>query len=113
MKTAMVFPRIATAFFGISLLMAVFSGGCSRIGAISIQERMGWSGSNLPGHMKYQYTYFTGKEQARMKASAGQFIELTYQIVVSEGKLTLQILDPDQEVVWDQVLEKSADEQNT
>lgn len=67
-------------------------------------------GANDPGHIHYSYTRYTGIQMGEIDAREGETIELTYTAGVIRGKLLMQVMSPDQAVLWDVVVDENVDE---
>lgn len=77
------------------VVLGLILAGCS-----TSSYRQNMAGTNWGNEMKYTYTTFDGLETSRLSASSGQTIELDYTCEVTKGKLSLQVTDPDDKVVW-------------
>ena len=79
-------------------LIAVISSAFGKIPFIGYSSfngvEMGSLGLNTPNHIKFSYKYFNGTKIRGIRASAGKTISLNYTSKVTQGELTLQILDP-------------------
>jgi hypothetical protein len=73
-----------------SLLM-----GCGRS-----EIRLGWAGLHTPGHVAYRYTTFEGQESVRVDGEAGHVLALTCDVEIDKGELSITLLDPDGEILW-------------
>ena len=67
-----------------------------------VTTKVMWRESSRPGHWRAAYDRFNGAAQSRFRAQEGQVITLEYEIVVDEGVLTAQIVDPEGEALWSQ-----------
>jgi hypothetical protein len=67
--------------------------------------RIGWSGTNVPGHIAYRYATFTGSESGSARVETGQSIVLDYQVTASKGSLSITVRGPDERVVWQVALQ--------
>jgi methionine-rich copper-binding protein CopC len=63
--------------------------------------------------MGYRYITFDGVERATFRAAAGQNISLDYDFTVEKGALTLEIVAPDGESMWEETYRADADESVT
>ena len=78
------------------ILLFVF--GCK--GSDSSSVRIGFVGSNYSNHMDYEFSTFTGTESNKFKAQKGDLIKPTYDITLTKGKITIQLISPTKELVW-------------
>ncbi|KPL80873.1 hypothetical protein [Levilinea saccharolytica] len=60
--------------------------GCSR-------SKLSWMGSHHPGEASYRFEVFNGQERYRFSAAVGQMAQVDYQLHVTDGRLTLRIVD--------------------
>jgi len=80
---------------GVNLL---FVFGCK--GSVSSSVRIGFVGSNFSNHMDYAFSTFTDTEITQFKAQKGDLIKPAYDVTLTEGKITIQLISPTKEVVW-------------
>lgn len=66
----------------------------------SCTRQVGWVGLNYGNTFDFSYQFFDGKETERIEIGAGDTFELSYDIEVNDGALNLELIDPDQAVVW-------------
>jgi len=78
------------------ILLFVF--GCK--GSDSSSVRIGFVGSNYSNHMDYEFSTFTGTESNKFKAQKGDLIKPTYDVTLTKGKITIQLISPTKELVW-------------
>lgn len=57
-------------------------------------------GSNQNGLIAYKYTLFNSTETQREELSAGQIVNLEYEIKVEKGQVELHVLDPENNSIW-------------
>ena len=62
---------------------------------------VGMRETNLPGQWQATYTTFSGTEVDTFSVDAGQTLVLEYETEVEKGSLTIQVENPDDEVLWD------------
>jgi hypothetical protein len=62
---------------------------------------IGMNETNLPGQWQATYTTFSGTKVDTFRADAGQTLILDYETEVEKGSLTVQVEDPDEEVLWE------------
>ena len=77
------------------LLLAVVLAGCG-----SAQIRNDWAGTNVPGRMAFTYSSFTGTEAARVNIEDNQTLKVDFDVVVTQGSLTLRLVGAGREAVW-------------
>lgn len=70
--------------------------------ACSPQVRIAWAGSSFGNQMDYSYRTFTGTEAATVNADAGQSLAVDYSVTVEKGTLSLRIVGPEDEVLWEE-----------
>ena len=78
------------------LLMSLLLVGC---GSSTVQ--VGWVASRQPGTWRASYDTFDGIERTTFSAEEGQTINLDYGMTVEKGSLTLRLVGPDGERVWE------------
>jgi len=78
------------------ILLFVF--GCK--GSDSSSVRIGFVGSNFSNHMDYEFSTFTGTESNKFKAQQGDLIKPTYDVTLTKGKITIELISPTKELVW-------------
>lgn len=66
----------------------------------SCTRQVGWVGLNYGNTFDFSYQFFDGKETTRIEMGAGDAFRLSYDIEVNDGALHLELIDPDQAVVW-------------
>lgn len=74
------------------LIAAVLLTSCTR--------QVGWVGLNYGNTFDFSYQFFDGKETEKIEIEAGDTLTLSYDIEVNDGALNLELLGPDQAVVW-------------
>ena len=70
--------------------------------------RVNWSGSSTPGHIEYHYTAFSGIERQSFHVEAAQSLDLRYDVTVEKGTLTLKVIAPDGESLWEETCSENA-----
>lgn len=96
--------KLVLAAFTVLFVLGVCSCQTSNV-------RIGWAGSNIPGNIAYSYTRFTGEETDYFVAASGQKLILEYTAEVHEGSLDMQIEGTEQQVLWGNYLEQSAEDE--
>jgi hypothetical protein len=86
------------------LLISILLIGCG-----SSNVRLGWSESKLPGCWHADYSTFEGVERTTFLAQQGQMVNLDYNVVVEKGSLTLKVVGPDGESLWEESFGEAAD----
>lgn len=87
-------PR--TAVLTSIILLAVLLSACE-----ADRIATGMRETKLPGQWQATYTTFSGTEVDTFRADAGQTLVLEYETEVEKGSLTIQVENPDDEVLWD------------
>lgn len=88
----------------VSLLTVVgLTVGCGRSGL-----RIGWLEAGSLRYRTARYRLFDGLERASFRAQSGETIEFDYEVEVERGTLTLALLSPDGEQVWEETFEEDA-----
>jgi hypothetical protein len=98
------------------VLMSLFLiSGCSfHFGDLKIGEtRLGMVGSKSPGSLVYSYRTFSGFESQDFQAEAGEMLEVSYHAVVERGSLTIEVQDPERNVIWSRTLDVSQEQSFT
>lgn len=81
-------------------LIALVSPACS-----SSQVRVGFIGSQVGNRMAFDYELFSGQEQKTLNLDRGQTLDLNFDVQVERGSLTLQLIDKDGAVSWEESFE--------
>lgn len=87
------------------LLLALALVGCS--GRSSL--RRGWVETSGLSHLDIRYNYFEGVERRSFRAAEGQDINLEADLQVEEGALTVRLLDPSGELIWEESYTEDAE----
>jgi hypothetical protein len=86
-------------------------GGSLHVGKLRIGEvRIGMLETRGPNHMAYSYTTFSGHESAPLELVSGQTLTIDYQVRMTKGDLTLEIQDPQSDVLWQKRFQADASE---
>ncbi len=64
-------------------------------------RQVGWVGMNYDNTYSATYQLFDGKQTESIKIDAGDKFSLSYEVDVDDGALTLQMVTPEKEVVWE------------
>lgn len=72
----------------------------SLVGCSSSSVKVGWLETSGVSHKTARYETFSGSEQAKICADAGQTITLDYTVIVNKGTLTLVIEKSDDPSYW-------------
>lgn len=66
-------------------------------------RQIGWVGMNYGNSISATYQLFDGKQTETIRIDAGDKFSLDYEIDVNEGALTLQMVNPDKDIIWEAV----------
>jgi len=77
--------------------------GCGRSGL-----RIGWLEAGGLRHKTARYRLFDGLERASFRAQSGETIEVDYEVDVERGTLTLILVSPEGERLWEEAFEQDA-----
>ncbi len=61
--------------------------------------------NHLPGSWQARYARFNGMKKDTFRANAGETLELDYAGQVDQGSLSLEIVDPDNSVIWEKTVQ--------
>ena len=64
-------------------------------------RQVGWVGMNYGNTYSATYQLFDGNQTESIKIDAGDKFSLSYEVDVDDGALTLQLIHPDKDVVWE------------
>jgi len=87
------------------LLLALALVGCS--GRSSLKR--GWVETNGLSHLDIRYNYFEGIERRSFRAAEGQDINLEADLQVEDGALTVRLIDPSGELIWEESYSEDAE----
>lgn len=90
------------------LLSAIFLIGTVLLSACTT-TKVGWVGTNIGNTFRASYQRFDGREMERIRLDAGESFTLSYEVEVDDGSLTLQILEPGGDLVWEETYLEDAD----
>ncbi|RSK25644.1 hypothetical protein EJF36_01235 [Bacillus sp. HMF5848] len=85
-------------FVGFLILASACSDSYVTIGSV---------GHSNGKEMEYKYHYFNGKRQQLFHMKAGTVIELSYDLVVEKGDLSLVVKQRDGQIVWERSFQKN------
>lgn len=95
----------------LTVLLSACGGGSLHVGKLKIGEvRIGMLETRGPNHMAYSYTTFSGHESAPVDLDSGQTLTIDYQVQMTKGGLTLEIQDPQNDVLWQKSFQTDASE---
>jgi hypothetical protein len=95
----------------LTVLSSACGGGSLHVGKLKIGEvRIGMLETRSPNHMAYSYTTFSGHESAPLELVSGQTLTIDYQVRMTKGDLTLEIQDPQNDVLWQKSFQADASE---
>ena len=66
----------------------------------TMQAKVAWTGESAPGKMTYSYEKFTGIERENIAGEEGKTLILSYDIAVNDGRVFIQVMDPQNQVLW-------------
>ncbi len=96
--------RVIT-FSGLLGLVVFLIAGCA-----NGETRLGWVGSDSLGQSSYRFDQFTGDEVYIVDLEPNQTIQLSYDIAVEKGLICLEIVDPQNKVLWEkEIVEPESD----
>ena len=90
----------------IATILALMLSGCD-FSQVRVGEVRMMYGTNVDGHISYNYSIFTGVESGSQQVEAGQRIFFEYRVTVNKGSLLIEWQDPEGEVVWRKNLQDS------
>jgi hypothetical protein len=64
--------------------------------------RRGWVEVTYSDRLRATYSLFNGQNGATVGLAAGESVSLTYDLEISKGSITLQVIDPDRKVIWEE-----------
>ena len=85
------------------LISALFLSSCSR-------TQVGWVATNLGNTFEASYRRFDGQEVETYQLESGKSFSLSYDIEVNEGSLTLELVNPEDEPVWEESFSENAED---
>ena len=85
------------------LLSALTLTACSR-------TQVGWVATNIGDTFEASYRRFDGQEVETYQLDSGESFTLSYDIEVDEGSLTLELVDPQDELVWEESFSEHAED---
>ena len=74
----------------------------------SSQIRVGFVGGQSGSQMEYTFTRFDGLEKKSLPLSQGEVLIVDYIIELEGGSITIQLVNPDQRVVWQETFSEDA-----
>jgi len=91
--------------------LAVVLGGVALAGCTAGSAyRTGWVSTTTPGEMTADYAAFDGDEEAFVRVEAGETLHLAYAATVDKGALTVAVLSPADETLWETRLTTSTED---
>jgi hypothetical protein len=82
-------------YVAIALWLVLSLTACGQSGV-----RRGWVENNVGNRYTARYNQFNGRQTDRFRAEAGQTLEVAYDMRVEEGSLSLDLEDPDGNIIW-------------
>ncbi len=61
--------------------------------------KVGWVGSNYPGHFSASFNSFTGTDSSTIRLNEGDILTISYESEIKDGFFEISIIDPDGEKV--------------
>jgi len=98
--------QIRGVILWIATISALMLSGCD-FSRVRVGEVRMMYGTNVDGHISYNYSIFTGVESGSQQVEAGQRIFFEYSVTVNKGSLLIEWQDPEGEVVWRKSLQDS------
>jgi len=73
--------------------------------------KVGWVSINFGNRFSASYQHFNGKQVDRIRMKPGETLTLNYEIEVDKGALSLQIINPQGDLIWKEKFLKNAESQ--
>ena len=70
--------------------------------------RQGWVEVTLSDRIRATYSLFDGQNGTNVELASGEVLTLEYDIEITKGDLTLQIINPDKVVIWEESFNENA-----
>lgn len=83
------------------ILLGIFLIGTMLLSSCST-TKVGWVGTNIGNTYRASYQRFDGREADRIRLRSNEPFSLDYEVEVEDGALTLQILAPGGDIVWEE-----------
>jgi hypothetical protein len=96
---------IRTSIALLLVFTSLLAFGCTAKNASS--QQTGFIGSSYGIHMDYKFSTFTGTESNSFKAQRGDVVTLTYNITLTKGRITIQLISPTNRIAWKKVITKN------
>lgn len=96
-------------FLTLVVFIVLLFSGMAQAGCGNAQSsiRIGWVRINLgEDRQAARYTTFTGRETVLVDVNSGQTLTLGYATEVGRGALSFEVLNPENEVIWEVSLEE-------
>lgn len=98
--------RRGIVFVGLALLLlAPLLAGCG-----SSSLKVGWRETSSLKQKQAQYVTFDGTQTKTFHAEAGQTITLEYKVTVEKGSLTLKLVAPGGESLWEETYHENGED---
>lgn len=91
-------------FILVLIILPVLFTGCDRMRSTI---KIGYSEISSPSGKSLEYQTFTGSTGAGVNLEQGETLVLNYDAQVTKGTLTLEVQNPDQDIVWDTRLQET------
>jgi len=83
------------------IITTILLTGCSK-------TQIGWASTNVGDTFQASYRRFDGQEIETYQLESGESFTLSYNIEVEEGSLTLEMFDPEDNLVWENTFSEDA-----
>jgi hypothetical protein len=87
----------------IFLIAMMSTTACSR-------TQVGWVATNIGDTFEASYQCFDGQEVETHQLESGESFSLSYEIEVDKGSLTLELVDPEDQLVWEESFSEDAED---
>lgn len=91
------------------ILLGIFLIGTMLLSSCTT-TKVGWVGTNIGNTYRASYQRFDGREADRIRLRSNEPFSLDYEVEVEDGALTLQILAPGGDLVWEETFLEDAED---
>ncbi len=70
-------------------------------------RKIGWVETNFGSTFKASYQFFDGRATDTIKLNEGETLSLSYDLRVEDGALTLQLENPDGDILWEETFQEN------
>ena len=67
----------------------------------SCTRKVGWIGIDIGNKFNAHYQFFDGNQISTLQLDAGETLKLKFELEIINGALTLQMLDPNKNTIWE------------